>query len=82
MRFVKSPLTGVGCIVPHMAEIFVERKPDSTYVARRNKQVVASGSTQAETAAKAHKKFPEDVIFGERVRDTAMGSPDKWRRLY
>jgi hypothetical protein len=66
-----------------MAEIFVERKnDDGAWVARRNKQVIARGDTQAKTAEKAHKMYPEDRIFGERVRETEGGSPDKWRVLY
>lgn len=65
-----------------MAENFVERKDDGTWVARRNKRVIAKGDTQDKTAAKAHRKHPDERVFGERVRETVGGSPDKWRVLY
>jgi hypothetical protein len=63
-----------------MAEIFVERKDDMTYRALRGGNVVATGATQQETADKACKLYPNDTIFVERVRDTSVGSRDKWRR--
>jgi hypothetical protein len=63
-----------------MANIFVEQKDDGTYKATQNKRVIATGGTQAEAIAKAHKAKPEDPVLAERVRNTAHGSPDKWRR--
>jgi hypothetical protein len=65
-----------------MSDVFVERKDDGTYVAYQNKRVIARGSTQAETAEKAHRNAPGDPVFVERVRDTKGGSRDKWRRVY
>jgi hypothetical protein len=63
-----------------MSNIFVERKKDRTYTATQNKQVIATGSTQAEAIEKAHQVRPNDPIMAERVRNTGEGSPDKWRR--
>ena len=65
-----------------MSNIFVERKPDGTYVARQNHRIIATGSTQAGTAEEAHKLKPDDPVFVERVRNTTGGSRDKWRRVY
>lgn len=65
-----------------MANIFVERKDDGTWRALQNHRTIATGDTQGETAEDAHEKKPEDPVFGERVRHTGRGSPDKWRRLY
>jgi hypothetical protein len=65
-----------------VSNIYVERENDGTYVATQNKRVIATGNTQAETAATAHRKRPDDPILAERVRDTKSGSRDKWRRLY
>lgn len=65
-----------------MSDIFVEREDDRTYVAIQNKQVIAKGPTQAETAARAHRKEPGDPVLAERVRNTKRGKRDKWRRIY
>jgi len=65
-----------------VSNIYIERENDRTYVATQNKRVIATGNTQAETAARAHRNRPEDPILAERVRDTKSGSRDKWRRLY
>lgn len=64
-----------------MSNIYVERE-DRKYVAIQNKQVIATGRTQAEAGARAHRKNPDDPILAERQRFTGGGSPDKWRRLY
>ncbi len=63
-----------------MTDIFVEQKDDGTYKATQNKRVIAKGDTQAEAIAKAHQVKPNDPILAERVRNTKVGSPDKWRR--
>lgn len=65
-----------------MSNIYVERENDRTYVATQNKRAIATGNTQAQTAARARRKRPDAPILGERVRDTKSGSRDKWRRLY
>ena len=64
-----------------VTDIFVERIDDGTYRAIQNKRTVATGSTQAETANKAHTKRPDDPVLAERVRMTKSGSRDKWRRV-
>jgi len=64
-----------------VANIYVEQEGDG-YVAFQNKQPIARGSTQKETAERAHRLRPNDPILAERVRDTDKGHRDKWRRLY
>jgi len=64
-----------------MSNVFVERKGDGTYAAIQDKKVIARGDTQAETIDKARDKRPHDSILAERVRDTDVGSRDKWRRV-
>jgi hypothetical protein len=54
-----------------MAEIFVEQRGQQ-YVALRDKVIVSTGTTQQDTADRAHKLYPSDVVFGEWGRD-------KWR---
>ncbi len=63
-----------------MTIIFVEQKDDGTYKATQNKRVIATGETQAEAIAKAHKAKLEDPVLAERIRNTTQGSPEKWRR--
>jgi hypothetical protein len=58
----------------------VERKDDGTYRALRNGRTVATGNTQKSTAEKVEKLFPTDTIEVERVRNTASGTRDHWRR--
>jgi len=65
-----------------MSDIFVERKPDGSYVAYQNKQAIATGSTQADCADRAHLARPDDPVLVERVRDFPSGWRDKWRRVY
>lgn len=66
-----------------MAEVFVE-KHDDEWRAKRNKRTVGTGGTQGELGEEMHEKFPNDVIFGERVRrgDNDKPKPDKWRPLH
>jgi hypothetical protein len=63
-----------------MSLIQVERKDDGSYRALRNGRTVATGDTQNDTAKLARKKFEDDTIEVERVRNTSNGSRDKWRR--
>jgi hypothetical protein len=65
-----------------MSNIYIEQKADGSYRAIQNKQTIATGSTQADTAMRAHWQRPADPILAERVRETSVGSPDKWRRFY
>jgi hypothetical protein len=46
-----------------MAEIFVEQRGHQ-YVALRDKVIVSTGTTQADTAHRAHRLYPGDVVFG------------------
>jgi hypothetical protein len=64
-----------------MSNVFVERKDDGTYAAIQDKKVIAHGDTQAKTIDKARDKRPDDSILAERVRNTDVGSRDKWRRV-
>lgn len=63
---------------------YVEERPDGTFAASRGGAERASflGKTQAEAAEKAHASDPTADVFGERVRHTNVGSPDKWRLLF
>jgi len=66
-----------------MGKVFVEEHEDG-WKARRNKETVDSGDTQADLGKEMHDRFPGDVIFGERVRrgDNDLPKPDKWRVLH
>ena len=57
-----------------MAEIFVKQRGHQ-YVALRDKVIVSTGTTQQDTADRAHQLYPGDVVFGEVVRD-------KWRVVH
>jgi len=66
-----------------MSNIYLERKKsDGTYVATQSGRTIATGVTQAQAGARAHKKKPDDPILAERVHKTNRGKPDKWRRFY
>jgi len=65
-----------------MSNIFLERKKDGTYAATQNGRTIATGKTQAQAGSRAHERRPNDPILAERVRNTDIGTPDKWRRLY
>ena len=59
-----------------MAEIFVEQRGHQ-YVALRDKVIVSTGTTQADTAHRAHRLYPGDVVFGvqfERERSDHLTS--------
>ena len=62
-----------------MAEIFVEQRGHQ-HVALRDKVIVSTGTTQTDTAHRAHRLYPGDVVFGVRTRK--VGSPDEWRRIF
>jgi len=63
-------------------ELFVERRPQGDYAVRRPNSERASvvKETQAEAIASARKLEPSAAILVERVRTTAYGKPDKWRK--
>jgi hypothetical protein len=62
--------------------LFVERRPDGDYAVRRSKAERASivASTQAEAIKRAKELNPNAAIHVERVRNTDVGNPDKWRK--
>ena len=64
-----------------MAEIFVEQRGQQ-YVALRDKVIVSEGTTEEDTAHRARRLYPGDVVFGVRVRTTTVGSPDTWSRIF
>ena len=66
-----------------MAEIFIEQHEDG-WKAKRNKRTVDSGDTQTDLGQDMHDRYPNDVIFGERVRhgDNDRPKPNKWRVLH
>jgi hypothetical protein len=65
-----------------MAEIFVEQRGPQQYVALRCEAIVATGTTQEDTALRAHRLYPGDVVFGKRVRTTTIESRDKWSVIH
>lgn len=62
--------------------LFVEKRGDGTYVVKRANADRASAvaDTQQQAIARA-KEISNGPIHVERVRNTAVGSPDKWRRI-
>jgi hypothetical protein len=62
-------------------EIYVERRPDGQYAVTRPDADRASAitQTQAEAIQRAGEIAPTAAIHVERVRDTNVGHPDKWR---
>jgi len=62
--------------------IFVERRPQGGYSVRRSGSERASAvlPTQREAIERARELDPDRAPIVERVRDTASGKPDKWRK--
>lgn len=66
-----------------MAEnIFVERRDEGDYAVRRPDSERASDvlPTQHEAIDRARELNPNGSVLVERVRDTSVGSRDKWRK--
>ena len=63
-------------------DIFVERRTEGDYAVRKggSKRASAVAPTQAEAIARARAMYPMATILAERVRYTAGGKPDKWRK--
>ena len=63
-------------------QLFVERRPQGDYAVRRGDSERASAvlPTQAEPIERARELNPNKAPLVERVRDTAEGSRDKWRK--
>jgi hypothetical protein len=67
----------------NLAPIFIERRPQGFYAVRRrgSERATQVFSTQKEAVEKARELRPNGMILIERVRDTARGSREKWRKL-
>jgi hypothetical protein len=66
-----------------MSNIYLEwNKKAGIYVATQNGRRIATGETQADAGARAHRRNPDDPILAERVNVTNRGKPDKSRRFY
>jgi len=63
-------------------QLFVERRPEGDYAVRRGNSERASAvlPTQSEAIERARELNPNKAPLVERVRHTAEGSPDKWRK--
>jgi hypothetical protein len=63
-------------------ELYVERRPQGDYAVRRGGSERASMTAPTQKAAieKAENLDPKAAILVERVRDTNLGSRDKWRK--
>lgn len=63
-------------------QIFVERRPQGDYAVRRPNSDRASAvlPTQAEAIARARELSPDRSPLVERVRNTSVGKPDRWRK--
>lgn len=63
-------------------ELYIERRDQGDYAVRRPGSERASAvlRTQAEAIEKAREMHPDAAVLVERVRDTHVGSRDKWRK--
>lgn len=61
---------------------FVERRPEGDYAVRKPSSERASAvtPTQAEAIERAKELNPKATVHVERVRNTNIGNPDKWRK--
>ena len=64
-------------------QLFVERRPQGDYAVRRPNSERASAvlPTQAEAISRARELNPDGAPLVERVRQTTVGGPDKWRKV-
>jgi hypothetical protein len=62
--------------------LFVERRPQGDYAVRKpdSKRASAVEPTQAKAIERAQDLNPNAAVHVERVRNTSVGSPDKWRK--
>ncbi len=62
--------------------LFIERRPDGSYVVLKANAERASAvaATQEEAIERAKELNPNAAIHVERVRDTDTGSPNQWRK--
>ena len=63
-------------------QLFVERRPQGDYAVKKSNAGRASAilPTQAEAIDKARQLNPDKAPLVERVRNTATGGRDKWRK--
>ena len=62
--------------------LFVERRPEGDYAVRKpdSERASAVTPTQGEAIERAKELNPNAAIHVERVRNTNVGKPDKWRK--
>lgn len=62
--------------------LYVERRPEGDYAVRKPNSERASvvAPTQAQAIERAKELNPNAAVHVERVRNTTVGSPDKWRK--
>lgn len=62
-------------------QLFIERREQGDYAVRRGGSQRASAvlPTQAAAIARAKELEPESTPMIERIRNTKIGHPDKWR---
>jgi hypothetical protein len=65
-----------------LAPIFIERRPGGDYAVRRlgSERISHVFSTQREAVERARELSRNGTVFVERVRETAIGNRDKWRK--
>jgi hypothetical protein len=63
-------------------QLYVERREQGDYAVRRanSQRASAVAPTQAEAIARAKELNPGARPVVERVRNTTVGHPDKWRK--
>ena len=63
-------------------QLFVERRPQGDYAVKKPNAERASAvlPTQAEAIVRARQLSPDKSPLVERVRNTATGGRDKWRK--
>ena len=63
-------------------ELYIERRSEGDYAVRRggSERASVTAPTQKRAIEKAEKLDPKAAILVERVRDTKIGSRDKWRK--
>lgn len=63
--------------------VYVERRPQGDYAVRRANSARASDvlPTQAKAIERARELSPGTSPHVERVRNTTVGAPDKWRKV-
>ena len=65
-----------------LAPIFIEQRPQGDYAVKRrgSEKAIHVFATQKEAVERARELRPNRTILVKRVRDTAPGGGDKWRK--